>query len=96
MGLNPVGVTRNPVRTHSDGVFHYNHTTEFRGCNFTEFHRLAPPPPKSREKILALLKQDPYFTTRKLAEAIGITPKAIEKQLAKLKAEGPPRTRLLP
>ena len=43
---------------------------------------------KSREKILALLKQDPYFTTRKLAEAIGITPKAIEKQLAKLKAEG--------
>lgn len=43
---------------------------------------------KSREKILALLKQDPSFTTRKLAEAIGITPKAIEKQLAKLKAEG--------
>lgn len=43
---------------------------------------------KSREKILTLLKQDPFFTTRKLAEAIGITPKAIEKQLAKLKAEG--------
>ena len=43
---------------------------------------------KSREKIIALLKQDPSFTTRKLAEAIGITPKAIEKQLAKLKAEG--------
>ena len=43
---------------------------------------------KSREKILTLLKQDPSFTTRKLAEAIGITPKAIEKQLAKLKAEG--------
>lgn len=43
---------------------------------------------KSREKILALLKQDPSFTTRKLAEAIGISPKAIEKQLAKLKAEG--------
>ena len=43
---------------------------------------------KSREKILFLLKQDPSFTTRKLAEAIGITTKAIEKQLAKLKAEG--------
>lgn len=42
----------------------------------------------SREKILALLKQDPSFTTRKLAETIGISPKAIEKQLAKLKAEG--------
>ncbi|MCR5710579.1 MAG: winged helix-turn-helix transcriptional regulator [Bacteroidales bacterium] len=38
--------------------------------------------------MLALLQQDPYLTTRKLAEAIGITPKAIEKQLAKLKAEG--------
>ena len=43
---------------------------------------------KSREKILALLRQDPHFTTRKLAEAIGITTKAIEKQLAKLKSEG--------
>ena len=43
---------------------------------------------KSREKILALLKQDPSFTTRRLAEAIGISAKAIEKQLAKLKAEG--------
>lgn len=43
---------------------------------------------KSREKILALLKDDPHLTTRKLADAIGITPKAVEKQLAKLKAEG--------
>ena len=62
---------------------------------FKEFHRLSCSPAKSREKniksrekILTLLKQDPSFTTRKLAEAIGITPKAIEKQLAKLKAEG--------
>ena len=44
--------------------------------------------PKSREKILQLLKDYPNYSARKLAEIIGITPKAIEKHLAKLKAEG--------
>ena len=43
---------------------------------------------KSREKILQLLKEHPTYSARKLAEVIGITPKAIEKHLAKLKAEG--------
>ena len=43
---------------------------------------------KSREKILALLKEHPTFSTRKLADAIGVTPKAVEKQLAHLKAAG--------
>ena len=43
---------------------------------------------KSREKILQLLKAHPNYSARKLAEIIGITPKAIEKHLAKLKAEG--------
>ena len=43
---------------------------------------------KSREKILHLLKDHPNYSARKLAEVIGITPKAIEKHLAKLKAEG--------
>ena len=40
---------------------------------------------KSREKILALIKEHPKYSARKLAEAIGITPKAVEKQLANLK-----------
>ena len=44
--------------------------------------------PKSREKILQLLKVHPNYSARKLAEVIGITPKAVEKHLAKLKAEG--------
>ena len=44
--------------------------------------------PKSREIILQLLKAHPNYSARKLAEIIGITPKAIEKHLAKLKAEG--------
>ena len=43
---------------------------------------------KSREKILVLLREHPEYSARKLAEAIGITPKAVEKQLANLKATG--------
>ena len=41
-----------------------------------------------REKILQLLKAHPEYSAKKLAEAIGITEKGVEKQLAKLKAEG--------
>ena len=44
--------------------------------------------PKSREKILQLLKVHPNYSARNLAEVIGITPKTVEKHLAKLKAEG--------
>ena len=44
--------------------------------------------PKSREKIIELLKTHPEYSARKLAETIGITDKAVEKHLAKLKAEG--------
>ena len=40
---------------------------------------------ESREKILALIKEHPEYSARKLAEAIGITPKTVEKQLANLK-----------
>ena len=43
---------------------------------------------KSREKILVLLQEHPDYSARKIAEIIGITPKAVEKHLAKLKAEG--------
>ena len=43
---------------------------------------------KSREKILQILKEHPDYSARKLAEIVGVTPKAVEKHLAKLKAEG--------
>ena len=43
---------------------------------------------KSREKIISLLLAHPEYSAKKLSEEIGITQKAIEKQLAKLKAEG--------
>lgn len=43
---------------------------------------------KSREKIIALLSQDNALSATALAERIGITPKAVEKQIARLKADG--------
>ncbi len=43
---------------------------------------------KSREKILELLSGDGSLSAAALAARIGITPKAVEKHLARLKAEG--------
>ena len=43
---------------------------------------------KSWEKIIQILKEHPDYSARKLAEIIGVTPKAIEKHLARLKADG--------
>lgn len=43
---------------------------------------------KSREKIIALLSQDNTLSAAALAERIGITQKAVEKQIAKMKADG--------
>ena len=40
------------------------------------------------EKIIALLSENGKLTTAGLAAEIGVTAKAIEKHLAKLKAEG--------
>lgn len=44
--------------------------------------------PSSRQMILQLLREHPYMTTAKLAEAIGISAKGIEKQLRLLKEAG--------
>lgn len=43
---------------------------------------------KGREKILAAIKENGHHTTNSLAELVGVSPKAIEKHLARLKAEG--------
>lgn len=45
-------------------------------------------PQKGREKIIALLSQDNTLSAAALAERIGITPKAVEKQISRLKADG--------
>ena len=41
----------------------------------------------SREKILELLRENPKLTTAGLAQAVGISSKGVEKQLAHLKRE---------
>ena len=42
----------------------------------------------SREKILELLRENPKLTTASLAQAVGISSKGVDKQLAHLKREG--------
>ncbi|MCF0177761.1 MAG: Fic family protein [Bacteroidales bacterium] len=44
--------------------------------------------PKSREKIIAAIRENGHHTTKTLAGLLGLSTKAIEKHLAKLKAEG--------
>ena len=43
---------------------------------------------KTRDKIIALIAEDGKQSAATLAEKIGISAKAVEKQLAKLRAEG--------
>lgn len=40
---------------------------------------------KSSEKILAMLKLNSGLTTRELADVLGITPRAVEMQISKLR-----------
>jgi ATP-dependent DNA helicase RecG len=43
---------------------------------------------KSSEKILGLLKADPKLSAREIGGRLGITQRAVEKQIAKLRVEG--------
>lgn len=43
---------------------------------------------KSSEKILALLRAEPRLPARLLGERLGISPRAVEKQIAKLRERG--------
>ena len=73
------------TKTISSDIEAYLKSTE-EGVEKTDSGREKKP--KSREKILTLLRVHPEYSARKLAEEIGVTEKAIEKQLSKLKAEG--------
>ncbi|MEW4569502.1 ATP-binding protein [Tautonia sp. JC769] len=46
------------------------------------------PREKTREKLLRLVKGDPTVSTEALASALGITPKGVEWQIKRLKADG--------
>jgi ATP-dependent DNA helicase RecG len=43
---------------------------------------------KSSEKIHKLLKNFPELSARKVADRLGLSPRAVEKQIAKLREEG--------
>jgi ATP-dependent DNA helicase RecG len=44
--------------------------------------------PKSSEKIISLLKTEPALAAREIAQRIGISSRAVEKQIAKLRKQG--------
>ena len=60
------------------------------GCLFTaSVHRKEmASSEKSSEKILSLLKTEPELAAREIARRIGISPRAVEKQIAKLRQGG--------
>jgi ATP-dependent DNA helicase RecG len=43
---------------------------------------------KSSEKIFKLLKNFPELSAREVADRLGLSPRAVEKQIAKLREEG--------
>ncbi len=43
---------------------------------------------KTKVKNLSVLKATPYITIKELVEIVGISPKGVEWQMAKLKKEG--------
>ena len=43
---------------------------------------------KSVEKVWRLIKQDPYITTKQIADAVGLSIRGIEENIKKLKREG--------
>lgn len=44
--------------------------------------------PKTKYQILEMMKENPSITMLQLSEKIGVTPKAIEKQIMRLRSVG--------
>ena len=43
---------------------------------------------KTVEKVWGLIKEDPYITTKQIADAIGLSTRGIEENIKKLKKQG--------
>ncbi len=56
---------------------------EISGESFDDIYKRS-----TAERIIALIGKNPHHSAKSLAEAIGISAKGIEKQLAKLKSQG--------
>jgi ATP-dependent DNA helicase RecG len=65
-------------------------TDDRDGCLFiaTVHRKAVKGSEKSSEKILSLLKTEPELSAREIARKIDISPRAVEKQIAKLRHAG--------
>jgi ATP-dependent DNA helicase RecG len=65
-------------------------TDDRDGCLFiaTVHRKAVKGSEKSSEKILSLLKTEPELSAREIARKIDISPRAVEKQIAKLRQAG--------
>jgi ATP-dependent DNA helicase RecG len=55
---------------------------------FTAQDRSEKSSEKSSEKIIAIIRRDPAIAAQHIANQMGLTSRAVEKHLSKLKAEG--------
>lgn len=56
--------------------------------NSVKVNRSQKSSEKSSEKIISLLKAEPALAAREIAQRIGISSRAVEKQIAKLRRQG--------
>lgn len=77
-------------RTFMASVMEKNLTSEIESFlkSTGEYEKTEEKPLKTRDRIFTLLAEDGRQSAASLSEKLGITSKAVEKQLAKLKAEG--------
>ena len=78
------GIVYKDPTIQKEGIFTF---TLYRSSNVSEktIHKSRK---KSREKIIEQITINPSITMKELAETIGVSVKAIEKQLANLKKQG--------
>ncbi|WP_265581453.1 winged helix-turn-helix domain-containing protein [Methanofollis aquaemaris] len=85
-GIAPYGGPGSGIKRALEDWPHIDFIDDREGCLFTAVvHREEE---KSSEKILDLLRVEPGLAAREGAERLSITPRAVEKQIAKLRKEG--------
>lgn len=81
-------MTETMIRNLSHDIEVYNKSLEETPKGREKITKSREKTPKSREKIISLIAEDGTLSASAIADIIGITPKAVEKHIARLKAEG--------
>ena len=81
-------MTETMIRNLSHDIEVYNKSLEETPKGREKTPKSREKTPKSREKIISLIAEDCTLSASAIADIIGITPKAVEKHIARLKAEG--------